>query len=63
MVGVRQARETLLAGFTTVRDIGNSGNYVDTELRMAVEAGSMLQEAIEAERHTDGDLADRSTSI
>jgi imidazolonepropionase-like amidohydrolase len=39
MVGVLQARETLLAGFTTVRDIGNSGNYVDTELRMAVEAG------------------------
>ncbi|MEJ2204868.1 MAG: amidohydrolase family protein [Gemmatimonadota bacterium] len=39
MVGVRQAREMLLAGFTTVRDIGNSGNYVDTELRMAAERG------------------------
>jgi imidazolonepropionase-like amidohydrolase len=39
MVGVRQAREVLLAGFTTVRDIGNSGNYVDTELRTAVAAG------------------------
>jgi len=39
LVGVQQARETLLAGFTTVRDIGNSGNHVDTELRNAQAAG------------------------
>lgn len=39
IIGVRQAREVLLAGFTTVRDIGNSGNYVDTELRRAVDTG------------------------
>lgn len=39
MVGVRQAHEMLQAGFTTVRDIGNSGNYVDMELRAAVEQG------------------------
>jgi imidazolonepropionase-like amidohydrolase len=39
LVGVRQAHEMLQAGFTTVRDIGNSGNYVDTELRTAVEQG------------------------
>jgi len=41
LVGVQLARETLLAGFTTVRDIGNSGNYVDTELRDAVAAGTV----------------------
>jgi imidazolonepropionase-like amidohydrolase len=41
LVGVRQAHEMLQAGFTTVRDIGNSGNYVDTELRLAVEQGVM----------------------
>lgn len=39
LIGVRQARETLLAGFTTVRDIGNSGNYVDIELRNAIAQG------------------------
>ena len=27
------------AGFTTVRDVGNAGNYADTELRRAVEEG------------------------
>ncbi len=39
VVGVLQARETLLAGFTTVRDIGNSGDYVDVELRDAIAQG------------------------
>jgi len=29
----------LYAGFTTVRDVGNSGNYADTDLRRAVDAG------------------------
>jgi imidazolonepropionase-like amidohydrolase len=29
----------LEAGFTTVRDVGNAGNYVDTDLRRAVEQG------------------------
>ena len=37
--GVANARTMLEAGFTTVRDIGNSGNYVDTSLRRAIEEG------------------------
>ncbi|HEY3203214.1 MAG TPA: amidohydrolase family protein [Thermoanaerobaculia bacterium] len=35
--GVANARDMLLAGFTTVRDVGNAGNYADTALRRAVE--------------------------
>lgn len=35
--GVANARSMLEYGFTTVRDIGNAGNYADTELRRAIE--------------------------
>jgi imidazolonepropionase-like amidohydrolase len=37
--GVRNARETLLAGFTTVRDVGSFRAFVDIDLRDAIEAG------------------------
>jgi imidazolonepropionase-like amidohydrolase len=37
--GVANARDMLAAGFTTVRDVGNSGNYGDTALRHAIERG------------------------
>lgn len=37
--GVSNARSMLEAGFTTVRDIGNAGNYADTALRRAIEEG------------------------
>lgn len=37
--GVANARALLEAGFTTVRDVGNAGNYADTDLRRAIEAG------------------------
>jgi imidazolonepropionase-like amidohydrolase len=37
--GVANARDMLASGFTTVRDIGNAGNYADTDLRRAIEAG------------------------
>jgi imidazolonepropionase-like amidohydrolase len=37
--GVANARSMLEAGFTTVRDVGNAGNYVDTDLRHAIEEG------------------------
>ena len=37
--GVANAREMLESGFTTVRDVGNAGNYADTDLRRAVERG------------------------
>ena len=35
--GVQNARDMLLSGFTTVRDVGNAANYADTALRMAIE--------------------------
>lgn len=37
--GVANARDMLAAGFTTVRDVGNAGNYADSALRMAIEDG------------------------
>jgi imidazolonepropionase-like amidohydrolase len=37
--GVANARDMLAAGFTTVRDVGNNGNYGDTALREAIERG------------------------
>ncbi len=39
ILGTVNARAMLEAGFTTVRDVGNAGNYVDTDLRRAVEQG------------------------
>jgi imidazolonepropionase-like amidohydrolase len=39
ILGTVNAREMLEAGFTTVRDVGNAGNYVDSDLRRAVERG------------------------
>ena len=39
ILGTVNAREMLEAGFTTVRDVGNAGNYVDTDLRRAIERG------------------------
>jgi imidazolonepropionase-like amidohydrolase len=37
--GVANARDMLAAGFTTVRDVGNAGNYADSALRKAIEQG------------------------
>jgi imidazolonepropionase-like amidohydrolase len=37
--GVGNGMAMLQSGFTTVRDIGNAGNYADTDLRRAIEAG------------------------
>jgi imidazolonepropionase-like amidohydrolase len=39
LVGVRNARATLLAGFTTVRDVGTFRAFVDVALREAIDAG------------------------
>lgn len=39
MTGVRNARDTLLAGFTTVRDVGTFRAFVDCALRDAIDAG------------------------
>jgi imidazolonepropionase-like amidohydrolase len=37
--GVRNARDTLLAGFTTVRDVGTFRAFTDVALRDAIDAG------------------------
>ena len=42
MTGVRHARETVLAGFTTVRDVGTFRAFVDCALRDAIDAGDVL---------------------
>jgi imidazolonepropionase-like amidohydrolase len=39
--GARNARETLLAGFTTCRDMGPSWPFVDVALRNAIEQGAV----------------------
>src|SRR6185295_14758548 len=39
ILGVVNARAMLESGFTTIRDVGNNGNYADTSLRMAIEEG------------------------
>jgi imidazolonepropionase-like amidohydrolase len=39
LTGVRNARSTLLAGFTTVRDVGTFRAHVDVALREGIEAG------------------------
>lgn len=39
LVGVRNARATLAAGFTSVRDVGSFRAFVDVELARAIDAG------------------------
>jgi imidazolonepropionase-like amidohydrolase len=39
LTGARNARDTLLAGFTTVRDVGTYRAFVDVALRDAIDAG------------------------
>jgi imidazolonepropionase-like amidohydrolase len=36
IIGVKNAREMLDAGFTTVRDVGNAGDYADADLAKAI---------------------------
>jgi imidazolonepropionase-like amidohydrolase len=42
LTGVRNARATLLAGFTTVRDVGTYRAFVDVALRDAINAGTVI---------------------
>jgi imidazolonepropionase-like amidohydrolase len=42
MSGVRNARTTLLAGFTTVRDVGTYRAFVDAGLRDAINDGTVI---------------------
>ena len=41
LAGVRHARETLLAGFTTVRDVGTYRAFTDVALRDAIDNGTV----------------------
>ena len=41
LYGARNARVTLMAGFTTCRDMGPTWPYVDVELRKAIDAGAV----------------------
>src|SRR4029450_3838861 len=40
LTGVRNARDTVMAGFTTVRDVGTFRAFVDVALRDAITAGT-----------------------
>ncbi len=42
LVGVRNARDTVMAGFTTVRDVGTFRAFVDVALRDAIDAGDVV---------------------
>jgi imidazolonepropionase-like amidohydrolase len=42
LIGVRNARATLLAGFTTVRDVGTYRGLIDVALRDAIARGDVL---------------------
>ena len=39
LVGAANAKQMLDAGFTTVRDVGNSGDYLDVDLKKAIDQG------------------------
>lgn len=39
ILGARNAKDMLEAGFTTVRDVGNSGEYLDMDLEKAIRFG------------------------
>ena len=41
-IGIRHARATLLAGFTTVRNVGNYRAFVDVALRNAINDGTVI---------------------
>jgi imidazolonepropionase-like amidohydrolase len=41
ILGVKNAKDMLEAGFTTVRDVGNNGRYADTALRQSIEEGTV----------------------
>jgi imidazolonepropionase-like amidohydrolase len=42
LIGVRHARQTIEAGFTTVRDLGSFRAFVDCALRDAIDAGDVV---------------------
>lgn len=54
ILGVQHARETLLAGFTTVRNVGADGRFDDFALRKAIDEGWTQGPRIAAAGHSLG---------
>jgi imidazolonepropionase-like amidohydrolase len=47
-IGARHARDTLMAGFTTVHDVGSFRAFADVELRNAIDRGDVIGPRISA---------------
>src|SRR5437667_2566047 len=54
ILGVLHARDTLMAGFTSVRNVGASGRFDDMALRKAINEGWTLGPRIESAGHAIG---------
>src|SRR2546421_8549950 len=54
ILGVLHARDTLMAGFTSVRNVGASGRFDDMALRKAINEGWTLGPRIETAGHAIG---------
>src|ERR1041385_2382231 len=54
ILGVLHARDTLLAGFTTVRNVGAAGNFDDMALRKAINEGWIVGPRMESAGHAIG---------
>jgi imidazolonepropionase-like amidohydrolase len=54
ILGVLHARDTLMAGFTTVRNVGAAGRFDDMALRKAINEGWTIGPRIESAGHAIG---------
>ena len=54
ILGVLHARDTLLAGFTSVRNVGANGNFDDMALRKAINEGWIIGPRMETAGHAIG---------
>ena len=54
MLGVMHARDTLMAGFTSVRNVGASGRFDDMALRKAINEGWVIGPRMETAGHAIG---------
>ena len=54
ILGVLHARDTLMAGFTSVRNVGAAGNFDDMALRKAINEGWIIGPRMESAGHAIG---------
>jgi imidazolonepropionase-like amidohydrolase len=54
ILGVLHARDTLLAGFTSVRNVGSEGDFADMALRKAINEGWIIGPRMESAGHAIG---------